>query len=61
MSARAYPGRDTARILRRARSLARGQSAATNERAHCCARPDHVATSPTGPLVTQCRNCGAVV
>lgn len=61
MSARAYPGRDTARIVRRAKSLTRNQSAATNQRAYCCARPAHVEIAPGAPLVTYCRNCGAVV
>lgn len=63
MSARAYPGRDTARILRRACSINRHHADPANERAHCCANPDHVEQHGDGSaaLRTTCRNCGATV
>jgi hypothetical protein len=62
VSARAYPGRDMARLMRRARSIQRQHAAPTNERARCCAQPSHVTLSlPDRPLVTGCRNCGAVI
>lgn len=60
---RTYPGRDRARILRRAKSIHRHHAALANERAHCCAVPDHVELREDGTaaLRTYCRNCGAMV
>lgn len=61
MSARAYPGRDKARILRRAASLQRHHAAESNQRAQCCRKPEHVEVPDAAIFTTQCRNCGAVV
>lgn len=61
MSARAYPGRDKARIMRRAKSLHANQSAATNQRANCCRNPSHVEVMDAAVFTTRCRNCGATV
>lgn len=58
---RAYPGRDTARLVRRAASIRRHHAAPTNERARCCPAPEHVERRDEGRLVTECRNCGARV
>lgn len=61
MSPRAYPGRDKRRLLRRAKSLHAGQSAATNQRARCCRNPSHVEVMDAAVFTTRCRNCGATV
>jgi hypothetical protein len=61
MSARAYPGRDKARIIRRAQSIRHHHASPTNQRAHCCTTPDHVEQHHGAGLTTRCRNCGAVV
>lgn len=61
MSPRAYPGRDTARILRRAKSLRRMEREAFNLRANCCRNPSHGEVMDAAIFTTRCRNCGATV
>ena len=61
MTPRAYPGRDNARILRRAKSLARSERESFNLRAHCCRKPSHVEVPDAAVFTTRCRNCGATV
>jgi hypothetical protein len=58
---RAYPGRDNRRILRRAKSLHRGTTAETNQRARCCHRPDHREVADAAIFTTRCENCGATI
>jgi len=61
MTPRTYPGRDKARLIRRAKSIQRHHANPANERAHCCDAPDHVEQRNSSGLATLCRNCGAVV
>jgi hypothetical protein len=58
---RAYPGRDTARAMRRAASLQRHHTAQSNQRAQCCRKPEHRELPDAAIFTTKCRNCGAVV
>jgi hypothetical protein len=60
-SIRAYPGRDTARLIRRARSIMSHHTAANNQRARCCHKPDPREVPDAAVLTTRCANCGAVV
>lgn len=57
----AYPGRDNARILRRARSIHRSERESFNMRANCCRKPKHRELADVPAFTTRCENCGAVV
>ena len=61
MTPRTYPGRDKARILRRAQSLERSTKESFNLRANCCRQPAHRELPNAGIFTTRCENCGTTV